>query len=93
MKKQLRKPILLLLAAAILVAAAGGYYLNKGKSPEQRYKLQTLEKGELNQSVSANGTLNPVILVNVGTQVSGTVKNSCRFQQQSSARSDFDGAG
>ena len=25
------------------------------------------------QTVSANGTLNPVVLVNVGTQVSGTV--------------------
>jgi multidrug efflux pump subunit AcrA (membrane-fusion protein) len=29
--------------------------------------------GELTQTVSANGTLNPVVLVNVGTQVSGTV--------------------
>ena len=33
-----------------------------------------MEKGELKQTVSANGTLNPVMLVNVGTQVSGTVK-------------------
>ncbi|HZW86979.1 MAG TPA: efflux RND transporter periplasmic adaptor subunit [Gallionella sp.] len=74
MKKQLRKPVLLLLTVAILVATTGGYYLSTGKTPEQRYKLQTVEKGELNQSVSANGTLNPVILVNVGTQVSGTVK-------------------
>jgi HlyD family secretion protein len=27
----------------------------------------------MTQTVSANGTLNPVVLVNVGTQVSGTV--------------------
>src|SRR6266481_6134670 len=74
MKKQLRKPVLLLLTVAILAAATGGYYLSKDNNPEQRYKLQIVEKGELNQSVSANGTLNPVILVNVGTQVSGTVK-------------------
>jgi HlyD family secretion protein len=43
------------------------------ESPEQRYKLQTIERGEITQTVSANGTLNPVVLVNVGTQVSGTV--------------------
>ena len=30
--------------------------------------------GDVIQAVSANGTLNPVVLVNVGTQVSGTVK-------------------
>jgi HlyD family secretion protein len=41
---------------------------------EQQYRLQTVEKGDLNQTVSANGTINPVTLVNVGTQVSGTVK-------------------
>ena len=33
-----------------------------------------LEQGDVTQTVSANGTLNPVVLVSVGTQVSGTVK-------------------
>jgi HlyD family secretion protein len=36
--------------------------------------LANVEKGDVTQTVSANGTLNPVVLVNVGTQVSGTVK-------------------
>jgi HlyD family secretion protein len=36
--------------------------------------LLALEKGDVTQTVSANGTLNPVVLVSVGTQVSGTVK-------------------
>ena len=35
---------------------------------------QTVEKGDISQTVSANGTINPVTLVSVGTQVSGTVK-------------------
>lgn len=73
--KSLFKPIPLTLL--ILVAGGTGlaFYL-KGNtlSPEERYKLVTLEKGELHQTVSANGTLNPVTLVNVGTQVSGTVR-------------------
>ena len=39
--------------------------------------------GDVTQTVTANGTLNPVSLVNVGTQVSGTVKSlHADFNQQ-----------
>ena len=62
----------------ILILLGGGIYAWYAKSTvvpaEQRYKMQALEKGDVTQSVAANGTLNPVILVSVGTQVSGTVK-------------------
>ena len=40
----------------------------------QKYKLLELTTGNVVQTVSANGTLNPVVLISVGTQVSGTVK-------------------
>jgi HlyD family secretion protein len=39
-----------------------------------RYRLASVERGTLEQVVSANGTLNPVTLVNVGTQISGTIR-------------------
>ena len=55
----------------------GGVWVAKqreAKKPEVRYKLAAVEKGEVTQTVSANGTLNPVVLISVGTQVSGTVK-------------------
>lgn len=74
MKILLNKWMLLVLALAL---AGGGYYLWRGKTaapPIERYKLVTLTEGPLIRNVSANGTLNPVVLVNVGTQVSGTVK-------------------
>ena len=64
------------LIAAAVVLLAGGYYAYRAATtadPGQRYRLQVVEKGDLSQGVSANGTLNPVVLVNVGTQVSGTV--------------------
>ena len=59
----------------IALAAGGAYWYRQGseQSLEQRYKVQAIERGDLTQTVSANGTLNPVVLVNVGTQVSGTV--------------------
>ena len=58
------------------VAAAGVFYWQQKRQPsfEERYQTQPLEIGAITQIVSANGTLNPVVLVNVGTQVSGTVK-------------------
>ncbi|MBF0124213.1 MAG: efflux RND transporter periplasmic adaptor subunit [Magnetococcales bacterium] len=39
-----------------------------------RYQSETLRRGDVVRSVSANGSLNPVSVVNVGTQVSGTVR-------------------
>ena len=39
----------------------------------ERYRTATVDRGAIIQRISANGTLNPVTVVNVGTQVSGTV--------------------
>lgn len=75
MKKLLRSPLFLFLFAAVLVAAAAtAYFQLNTVAPEKQYRLEKIEKGNISQIVSANGTINPVSLVNVGTQVSGTVK-------------------
>jgi HlyD family secretion protein len=71
--------ILLRIGAVVLVAAiayAGWVYWRSAaeKPLDQRYQLAEIASGDLTQTVTANGTLNPVVLVNVGTQVSGTVK-------------------
>jgi len=72
--KPIVKITLLTLAALALTVGAAYWVINRAAvSPEQRYKQQAVERGEIVQTVSANGTLNPVVLVNVGTQVSGTV--------------------
>lgn len=70
----MRNKIILLLI--LLLAVGGGFYAwKKGRTVPvaQQYKTAAVEMGDIVQTVSANGTLNPVILVNVGTQVSGTV--------------------
>src|SRR5574341_493939 len=70
-----------LLRLAVLVLLAGGaiggwrLWVESTQLPlEERYQLEEVGYGELTQTVTASGTLNPVTLVNVGTQVSGTVK-------------------
>ncbi len=59
----------------LAIAATGIYfYLQSQKpAPEARYRLQQITRGDVARSVSANGTLNPVTIVSVGTQVSGRV--------------------
>jgi HlyD family secretion protein len=60
--------------AALLLAAVGVWYWKAGtESAQEHYKTQAADRGDVVQNISANGTLNPVVLVNVGTQVSGTV--------------------
>lgn len=63
------------LAACVLLAAVAIGIAWKGGRDTARAKYRTApaKMGDVTQSVAANGTLNPVVLVNVGTQVSGTV--------------------
>lgn len=75
MNKQLRSPMaLFFLTVAVIAAGIAGYREFYMVAPEQQYRMQAVETGDIRQTVSANGTINPVSLINVGTQVSGTVK-------------------
>jgi HlyD family secretion protein len=44
-----------------------------GTHPGSKYRMSKVERGDIIAYVSATGTLNPVIMVQVGTQVSGTI--------------------
>lgn len=67
-----------LVLPVVLIVVCGAVYAFWGagasKAAKQSWRTAALEKGDVTQVVSANGTLNPVVLVSVGTQVSGTVK-------------------
>ncbi len=50
------------------------YFQKKAAEAQaDRYRTVTVDKGAIIQRITANGTLNPVTVVNVGTQVSATV--------------------
>jgi HlyD family secretion protein len=59
---------------AVIAIVFGAWRLLDRQGIETKYRLSPAKIGDVTQAVSANGTLNPVVLVNVGTQVSGTVK-------------------
>lgn len=72
---ELNKKILLGAAIAATLAAAGAvYWLFAGKSDRLVFRTAVLERGSLVAAVSATGTLNPVVSVQVGSQVSGQIK-------------------
>ena len=64
-----------LIVLLLLIAAAMYWYTKDDDNKPQAgsYVTRTLDYGNIIQTISANGTLTPVVLVNVGTQVSGTV--------------------
>ena len=62
---------------ALLAVSGAGYALWKKIPTEQttqKFKTEKIERGDIVQTITANGTLNPVVVVNVGTQISGTIQ-------------------
>jgi HlyD family secretion protein len=61
--------------SGVLVVLVCIYGLNFWRTSERypNYRTEKIVKGSITKSISANGTLNPVVLVNVGTQISGVV--------------------
>ncbi len=71
-----KKRVILGIVLLLAVGAAATYYQKengKAKDEEPKYRTAVIDKGNITQTVTASGTLNPVALINVGSQVSGTV--------------------
>ena len=65
----------LLWVGALLVAlAAGGLVAWRARARKPRYVTAIVTRGNIQRSVSTTGALNPVVTVQVGSYVSGTVK-------------------
>ncbi len=65
------------IGCVLLVAmAAGGYvYFQGERKVPVRYRTQPVERGSVVSMVTATGTINPVVSVQVGSQVSGMIKS------------------
>lgn len=63
--------VMLLIAGVVIVA--GIWFFKRGKSDAVQYQTTAVDRGEVIQTVTATGTLNPVVNVTVGSQVSGRI--------------------
>ncbi len=70
----MQRKLLILAAAATCVAAGLGtwYFLSTGAKVE--YRTAPVQSGDISVTISATGTPNAVVTVQVGSQVSGTIQ-------------------
>ncbi len=69
----------LVVPIVIAALAAAGWWWFSGQSgqsatPSVRYRTAKVERGEIVEGVQASGTVQPVLLVQVGTQISGVIE-------------------
>jgi HlyD family secretion protein len=70
-----KKIVFWIILIFLIVGAAIGYtYFYKERDSAVKYRTAKVERGTLSAFVTANGTINPVITVLVGSQVSGTIQ-------------------
>ncbi len=65
-----------ILALLFLVAAGGGgwWFFSRNGDHAPEYQTVVVSEGEMTQVVTATGTLNPVVNVTVGSQISGYIQ-------------------
>jgi HlyD family secretion protein len=68
------KKKILISVVLVIALTAGGYYLLKQRGNGVQFKTAKVTRGEIRAAVTATGTASAVTTVQVGTQVSGTVK-------------------
>ncbi len=63
----------IILGVVLAIAAAAWFAFGRDGDLGANYRVAEVTRGNLQEAISANGTINPVRVINVGTQVSGTV--------------------
>jgi HlyD family secretion protein len=59
----------------VALSAAGYAYFNGALRTPVKYKTLKVERGSITRAVTATGTINPIQTVQVGSQVSGIIRN------------------
>ena len=71
--KRSRLPWLISIVVVIAVGGGGLWYWLASSPPPIHYKTAVVDRGPITAIVTATGTINPVVSVQVGSQVSGKV--------------------
>ena len=70
----MKRFITLIVVALLLGAGVWGYLYAQSRNSSPKYRVAVVERGPLTAAVSATGSLNAVVTVQVGSQVSGQIK-------------------
>jgi len=64
-----------IISIVIVALTVATFILFRSKGDEIKFKTEKVQRGDIETTVTATGTVNAVTTVLVGTQVSGTIKN------------------
>ena len=67
------KKILIGSAIAVIIGIAL-FFVLKSKDGDLKFRTEKVVRGDIEETITATGTVNPITTVLVGTQVSGTIK-------------------
>lgn len=84
--KKIWKPLLIIILIIVAFVIYKGY---KAKLNKPEWKLEQVEKGSIREVVTASGTINPVMSVEVGTEVSGTIEKIYKDFNQTVKKGDL----
>src|SRR3954449_5020652 len=65
---------LVVIAVIALLAGGGIWYWQHPREQPPEYRTAPVTRGDLTQAVTATGQLNPVVNVQVGSQISGMIE-------------------
>ncbi|HEV2081192.1 MAG TPA: efflux RND transporter periplasmic adaptor subunit [Brevundimonas sp.] len=68
-----RRSVLIGVGAVLLAALAIWFFFLRGDGAAEPYRTEAVRRGEITRSVSASGTLEALVTVEVGSQISGQV--------------------
>lgn len=72
---RLPRPLVYALSAVVvLVAAFAGWQVLKPRAPKDPYRTEAVSQGDITKSVSASGSLQALVTVDVGSQISGQIQ-------------------
>lgn len=72
-RTRLSRPVIIALGVVALVIAGLVAWQMRPKAPKEPYRLAAVERGDITKSVSASGSLQALITVDVGSQISGQI--------------------
>ena len=71
----MRRAVMIISVLVVGLTIGGYVFFNGERKAPVRYRSAAVERGPVISLVTATGTINPVVSVQVGTQVSGMIKS------------------